>query len=137
MKVKLDSYGIAPKKAHKEDAGFDLFTPDDICVPAGEERTVSIGVHVEIPYGYAGFIKTKSGINVNRSCTTEGVIDCGYAGEIKVLIRNHGPHPQYFDAGDKIAQLCLVKISEDSDVEIVKKIAAGERGNGGFGSTGK
>lgn len=137
MRVKLDEGAFAPEKAHKEDAGFDLRTPKSFYVNKRGKAAIDTGIHVEIPYGYAGMIKSKSGINVKRHCLTEGVIDAGYSGSIVVKMYNHGVRTEYFEAGDKIAQLVLVKISEDSDVEIVDEIEGGARGNNGFGSTGR
>lgn len=136
MNVMLDTGAYKPVKAHKEDAGFDIKTPVHIAVPPHESRMVNTGVHVEVPTGYVGMIKTKSSI-IKRECTTEGVIDAGYTGAIRVAIFNHGNETQYFEPGDKITQLVLEKISTDCKVKIVKSFKSSMRGDGGFGSTGK
>lgn len=145
IKVSLDNGAYMPEKAHAEDAGFDLRTPINLAlepVSTGGVSakcgmiTVDTGVHIEIPKGYVGMIKSKSGLNVNHNIITEGVVDAGYTGSIKVKMYNLGSHFKTFEAGDKITQLVILPIPE---VELVKvdAIDGGTRGDNGFGSTGK
>ena len=149
MKIMLDEGAILPTRAHETDAGLDLYTPVDVYVPRSEKSpgdafrgvfigsaTIDTGVHVEIPKGYVGFIKSKSGLNVKRGLTAEGVIDCGYTGSIVVKIYNHTPNSYHFDAGDKIAQLVLLPIITP-DLEVVDSLEDTERGSNGFGSSGR
>lgn len=75
MKVMLDSCAFAPTRAHKTDAGLDLRSPICIKVPAKGSAVIDTGVHVELPVGTAGFLKSKSGLNVNHDITSDGVID--------------------------------------------------------------
>lgn len=138
MKVNiiLDDGAYMPEKAHDADAGFDIRTPVEFAVYHNSYATVDTGVHIEIPEGYVGFLKSKSGLNVNRNLVTEGVIDSGYTGSIKVKIYNHGSKNELFMAGEKITQLVILPIP---DVELVQvdKFAETDRGNNGFGSTGR
>lgn len=90
INYKLDDYAFRPMKAHEVDAGIDIRTPIDITVRAHSSIVVQTGVHVEIPEGYCGFIKSKSGLNVRHDLTAEGVVDCGYTGEITVKMYNNG-----------------------------------------------
>lgn len=150
MKIKLDYGAILPTRAHDTDAGLDLYTPVDVAVPGSKARvdlglwtatdigcaTIDTGVHVEIPKGYVGFIKSKSGLNVKHGLTAEGVIDSGYTGSIVVKLYNHTGNYYYFDKGDKIAQLVLLPIITP-DLELVDELEDTERGDGGFGSTGR
>ena len=147
MKIMLDTGAILPTRAHPWDAGLDLHTPKHFAVPAMENdsyyeevqtgsATVDTGVHVEIPEGYVGFIKSKSGLNVNHGLTAEGVIDSHYTGSIKVKLYNHTSQSHSFCAGDKIAQLVILKC-ELPELEIVDKLEETDRGDGGFGSTGR
>lgn len=141
IKVKLDEGAFAPESAHKADAGYDLRTPIDITVYGGDYAIVDTGVHVAIPEGYVGFLKSKSGLNVKHNLTGEGVIDSGYTGSIVVKLYNSASHfwgrkDVNFKRGDKIIQLVLLPIIKP-DIEIVDSLEATERGDGGFGSTGR
>ena len=155
MKVMLDPGAKMPTRAHAYDAGLDLYTPISCSVPATktwieiypEEHiqrtrskvgsvTIDTGVHVEIPEGYVGFIKSKSGLNVNHGLTADGVIDAHYTGSIKVKLYNHTDNLYHFQPGDKIAQLVILKC-ELPELELVDHLEDTDRGDGGFGSTGR
>ena len=146
MKIVLDKGAKMPTRAHETDAGLDLYTPHNVVVKRSgayaEDGAVSIGyatidtgVHVEIPKGFVGFIKSKSGLNVKRGLIAEGVIDSGYTGSIVVKLYNLTNVPHYFEAGDKIAQLVLLPIITPQ-LELVDSLEETERGDNGFGSTG-
>lgn len=139
INVMLDEGAIMPTRAHAEDAGLDLYTPEDFALLSFgviDNYTVDTGVHMEIPEGYVGMLKSKSGLNVNRGVITEGVIDAGYTGSIKVKLYNLGKDIQYFRRGDKIAQLVILPIVTPA-LKLVDKFAETERGDNGFGSTGR
>ena len=139
INVMLDEGAIMPTRAHAEDAGLDLYTPEDFALPSFgviDNYTVDTGVHMEIPEGYVGMLKSKSGLNVNRGVITEGVIDAGYTGSIKVKLYNLGEDIQYFQRGEKIAQLVILPIVTP-ELKLVDKFAETERGDNGFGSTGR
>ena len=136
MKVMLDSCAFAPERAHKTDAGLDLGSPICIEVPAKGSVVIDTGVHVELPVGTAGFLKSKSGLNVKHDITSDGVIDVGFTGAIKVKLYNHGTKPYQVLRGDKITQL-VVFDCRFPDVEIVDELETTERGENGFGSTGR
>lgn len=93
MKVMLDNGAFAPTRAHKTDAGLDLRSQICIEVPAKGSAVIDTGVHVELPVGTAGFLKSKSGLNVTHDITSDGVIDVGFTGTIKVKLYNHGTKP--------------------------------------------
>ena len=143
--VQLDEGAIMPERAHDIDAGADIFTPFDFRVPpsrANRDGTVDIGyaiirtgVHVELPENSAGMLKSKSGLNVKHGIISEGVIDQGYGGEIVVKLYNLTGSEVTFPRGSKITQLCVMPVMYPSFRQ-VDEIGAGERGNGGFGSTG-
>lgn len=153
MKIVLDKGAVMPTRAHPYDAGLDLYTPVDVTVPgcmAWEEygkrinlyeaeagsAVIDTGVHLQIPESCVGFIKSKSGLNVNHGLTAEGVIDCGYTGSIRVKLYNHTTEPYHFKAGDKIAQLVILPCVL-LPLEEVDSLEDTERGEGGFGSTGR
>ena len=135
MKVMLDHGALMPTRAHEKDAGLDLYSPIDAVVYHGDSVTIDTGVHVEIPAGYVGMIKSKSGLNVAHNLTSEGVIDSGYTGSIMVKLYNHGSRAVEIERGQKISQLVIMPIITP-ELEEVDDLEATERGNGGFGSTG-
>ena len=136
LKVKLDEGAFAPESAHTADAGYDLRTPVLFAIGARESTTIDTGVHVAIPEGYVGFLKSKSGLNVKFDIVGEGVIDSGYTGSIRVKLYNNSNAVRFFDRGDKIIQLVLLPIIKP-DIELVDSLEDTERGDNGFGSTGK
>lgn len=145
IRVSLKDGAIAPTRAHDEDAGLDLYATHDAVVPAGGSLIMDTGVCVDLPeipledggrLRTAGFLKSKSGLNVKHGIVSEGVIDCGYTGSIVVKLYNHSGEDYQVKRGDKITQLCIVPVLTPH-VKIVDSIDGGERGEGGFGSTGR
>lgn len=136
MNIQLDKQALMPVRAHNMDAGLDLISPVDMVIPERGSVTVDTGVHIELPPNTAGFLKSKSGLNVKYGVTSEGVIDVGYTGSIAVKLYNHSGMDYTVRRGDKISQLVVVKI-DTPDLVLVDKLADTERGNGGFGSTGR
>lgn len=135
MKVTLDPGAIEPRRAHELDAGYDIFSREDAVIFQNSSGTFDTGVHVSIPAGHVGFLKSKSGLNVKSGIQSEGVIDAGYTGSIRVKLYNHGTQAVEIKKGQKISQLVILPIVTP-DLEIVERLEATERGNGGFGSTG-
>jgi dUTP pyrophosphatase len=136
MKIKLDDGAKMPTRAHDNDAGLDLYARDTQIVPAKEYAIFDTGVHVEIPHGHAGFLKSKSGLNTKHGIVSEGVIDSEYTGSIVVKLYNHSGYDYKVEAGDKISQLVILPILTP-DLELVDELEATDRGDGGFGSTGR
>ena len=136
MKIKLDSWAYMPTKGHETDAGLDLRTPYEVTVPARGSVTIDTGVHVELPPNTTGFLKSKSGLNVKYGLLTEGVIDVGYTGSIRVKVYNHSDEEYVFYEGEKVTQLVILPILLP-ELEVVEDLNDTERGDGGFGSTGR
>lgn len=136
MKVLLDEGAFAPNRAHETDAGADLMSPIDIMVKAHDSAVIDTGVHVELPDGYVGMLKSKSGLNVKNGLVSEGVIDVGYTGSIRVKLYNHSDSDYNIHRGDKITQIVILPCIFPS-VELVDKLEDTERGDSGFGSTGR
>ena len=132
----LDKGAFMPVKAHESDAGFDIKTPRKVFLVARGSATIDTGVHMEIPHGYVGMLKSKSGLNVNHGIRCEGAIDSGYTGSIRVKMYNDSDKSYYFDEGEKITQIVILPIP---DVELVEvdSLSATERGDNGFGSSGR
>ena len=133
MKIVIDPGAYLPERAHDLDAGYDLRSPIRAYVPPYSSAII---VHIEIPEGYVGMLKSKSGLNVKHDITSEGVIDSGYTGSICVKLYNHGQNAYEVNKGDKISQFVIMPIVTP-ELEIVDHLDSTERGNGGFGSTGK
>ncbi len=137
MKVMLDKDAIMPQKAHVTDAGYDLYSREKQIVPAKESATFDTGVHIELPEGTVGLLKSKSGLNVKHGLVSEGVIDVGYTGSIVVKIYNHSGYDYKVEKGDKISQLVIVPLVNIGNLELVDSLEEKERGNNGFGSSGR
>ena len=137
MRIMLDDFAIEPERAHATDAGLDLKATQDFEIRPGDYHIEDTGVHVELPPQTAGMIKSKSGLNVRRDIITEGVIDEGYTGSIIVKMYNLGNEVQKFRKGDKITQLVILPVVVPRTIEIVREFTETERGNRGFGSSGR
>lgn len=134
LKVMLSDGARLPDRAHPTDAGADLFAPYDVVVPAGGSAIVDTGVHVQLPHGTVGMLKSKSGLNVRDCLVGEGVIDEGYTGAIVVKLYNHGGRDVVVEAGRKLIQLVVMPVAYPEIVQ-VDEIDGGPRGDAGFGST--
>lgn len=136
LKVVLDNGAQLPTKAHDVDAGYDIYSPEIRYIKAGQSEVIDTGVHIQIPKGYVGMLKSKSGLNVKHGLVSEGVIDAGYNGSIAVKLYNHSFSDYYIQKGDKITQLVIMPIA-DTELVIASSLEDTERGNNGFGSTGR
>lgn len=124
-----------PKRAHRTDAGADLFSYEECEIYPGEQKLVDTGIAIKIPEGYGGFIfnrssQGKKGITIPHSV---GVIDSDYRGTLKVLLKNIGEDPYTIEQGDRIAQLVIQPVQIVNFKDVWNDT---ERGTGGFGSTG-
>ena len=136
-KIMLNKFALIPTRAHKNDAELDLRTPHDIVIPSGGSALINTGVHIEIKENEVGLIKSKSGLNTRFGIITEGVIDTGYTGSIFVKLYNLGNETAQFKTGDKIAQLLIMPVIIPQELEVVNSLPKSERGNNGFGSSGR
>lgn len=136
INIMLDEGAFPPARIFPEDAGMDLFTPKDVTIKPGSYTVIDTGVHFEIPAGYVGMLKSKSGLNVKHDIVGEGVIDAGYTGSVVAKLYNHGKAVKRFERGDKIIQIVIMPIVTPKP-KVVKEFSQTKRGNGGFGSTGK
>lgn len=136
MKVVLEENAILPTRAHELDAGYDLYSREDAVVYGGDSWTFDTGVHMAIPEGWVGDIKSKSGMMVRYGIITDGTVDAGYTGSIRVKLFNLSHCAVSIVNGQKIAQLVIKRIATP-ELELVDRLDDTERGAGGFGSTGK
>ncbi len=127
-----------PRYAHDGswgDLAADLHAAEAVTLPAGQTVLVPTGLAMEFPAGYGALVEDRSGLAIKGLTTLAGVIDPGYRGEIKVVLTNIGCEMKALAAGDRIAQLRLVRRYEATFVEVEELLEA-PRGTGGFGSTG-
>ena len=136
LNIMLDNNALMPTRGHDTDAGLDLLSPINKIIPAHSNAIIDTGVRIQLKENTAGFLKSKSGLNVNHDITSEGVIDVGYTGSIVAKLYNHGDKDYAVKRGDKITQLVIVNI-EIPELNIVDEFKETERGDGGFGSTGR
>ena len=136
LKITLDEGAKMPTRAHSTDAGLDLYSMEDKVVPPYGSVTFNTGCHIEIPEGYVGMVKSKSGLMVNHAITTDGTVDAGFTGSIHVKLFNNCGARYLVEKGQKIAQLVLLPIITP-ELEVVDALEETERGQNGFGSSGK
>jgi dUTP pyrophosphatase len=138
---RLDPDATLPAYAKPGDAGLDLQANVDVTLaPGGGRELVPTGLAIAIPEGYAGFVQPRSGLALKHGVTclnTPGLIDSGYRGELKVLLINTDPsEPFEIRRGERIAQLVIQAVEVAQLVE-VDELDASDRGEGGFGHTGR
>lgn len=137
--IMLNEGAKMPTRAHDADAGYDLYAKNNaksVVIGAGCSAIFDTGVHIAIPRGYVGFLKSKSGLNVIHGIVSDGVIDSGYTGSIHVKLYNHGLQSYRVHPGDKISQLVILPIITPR-LEIVDSLDETERCDKGFGSSGR
>ncbi len=120
-------------------AGMDLRADEPFALAPGERRLVPSGLAFEIPPGYEGQVRPRSGLAVRHGVAlvnAPGTVDSDYRGEVMVVLVNLGVEPVSFARGDRIAQLVVAPVVR-ADVQLVDELSGTGRGGGGFGSTGQ
>ena len=130
---------LIPKKAHEDDAAFDLRSRVDAVLSPGRSVLIPTGVFMELPVGYEAQVRPRSGLALKHDImltNSPGTVDAGYRGEIGVIMYNAGTGDFAVSRGDRIAQMVIAKLPE---VELITagELSSSDRGEGGFGSTGK
>lgn len=135
---KLHPDAVAPTYAHDGDAGVDLCSVADLTIPPGGHAAVPTGIALELPVGFEGQVRPRSGYAARNGVTvlnSPGTIDCGYRGEVKVILINHGKEPFVITKRMKIAQLVIAPVTRVTFAEAAD-LSDSARGAGGFGSSG-
>jgi dUTP pyrophosphatase len=136
---RLDPAARLPVRAQDDDAGYDLHALHDARLEPGARAKIRTGIAIELPRGHAGLVLPRSGLAARHGIAlvnAPGLIDAGYRGELQVLLLNTDREAAFkITAGDRIAQLVIVAVAAPEVVE-VDALAATQRGEGGFGSTG-
>ena len=136
MKIMLDKGAKMPTRAHETDAGLDLYALEGKSISAKDSAVFDTGVHIELPEGTTGVLKSRSGLMFKHGLTSEGVVDVGFTGSIRVKLFNHSDEPYEVKKGDKISQLVILPI-KILPIEVVDSLDETDRGSNGFGSTGR
>ena len=132
---KINKEATIPTRAHTNDAGMDLYALENVLLNPNQSELIKTGISLSIPKGYFGKIEDRSSLGKKGLKTLGGVIDSGYRGEVKVIMRNLSNKKVIIEKKTKIAQLIIIKI-ETPTIEEVKELDNTERGSGGFGSSG-
>ena len=140
MKIKSES-GRTPVYATKGSAGFDIqaFTEEPIVLKPGQRMLVPTGYYFEVPAGYEAQVRARSGLAIKHGIGLVngiGTVDADYRGEIRVPMINWGDEDFIINDGDRIAQVIITSY-EKVDIDVVSELSDTERGEGGFGHTGK
>ena len=122
-------------------AGLDLraAVSSSLVLSPGQRALIPTGLRFEIPTGWEGQVRPRSGLAVRHGVTvlnSPGTIDSDYRGEVKIILINHGDTPFTIDSGDRIAQLVFASV-EQVQLQLVEELTVSTRGAGGFGHTGK
>ncbi len=137
---KLHADAVLPRYMTEHAAGMDLYTVIEtpLTLSPGARMLLPTGLALEIPPGYEGQIRPRSGLALKQGVAlvnSPGTIDADYRGEIGVIVINHGSEPVEFVSGDRIAQLIIAPVTHAAFCE-VDELEDSVRSSGGFGHTG-
>lgn len=136
---RLNTNSMIPTYMTRGSSGLDLYSAEEKIIPPGKWEMIATGIAVEIPQGYEGQIRSRSGLAKNHGIfvlNSPGTIDSDYRGEVKVILMNLGDEPFKVSIGDRIAQLVIVPVVRAEVLE-VEELSITERNDGGFGHTGR
>ncbi len=137
VSVTVGDGGVVPAYASPNAAGADLRASEAVEILPGERHAVATGLKLQLPPGHVGLVWPRSGLAVRHGIDTlAGVIDSDYRGELRVVLVNHGPESFHIAPGDRVAQLLLQRVERAAFITS-DALAETERGEGGFGSTGR
>ena len=137
LNVKLEAFGaIMPTQATEQSAGFDLYSIEEGRIFPGERKLINIGISIELPEQTYGQIAPRSSLAIKGIDIGAGIIDADYRGLVKVLVINNSGKNFVYNVYDKIAQLIVIKI-ENTKIFKVENLTDTERGDNGFGSSGR
>lgn len=141
VKIKLENgcEDLFPKKAHVDDAGYDLYSRIDAILEPLSGMAVPVGFSMELPSGYEAQIRPRSGLAAKHHITvtnSPGTVDANFRGEVKAILYNLGREPFIIQRGDRIAQMVICELPEIELVEATE-LSETDRNKNGFGSSGK
>lgn len=142
VKVFNNSPNELPKYETPGAAGLDLKSAVDYILKPGEYKMIPTNIHIKLPDGYEVQVRPRSGLAAKYGISvvnSPGTVDADYTGQIGVILINHGTNPFEIKIGDRIAQMVVNKVEQLNwvSVDSIEALGETERGQGGFGSTGK
>lgn len=135
---KEESDSILPNYAHPEDAGMDIYSNEEVVIPARSWGLVKTGFSMELPAGYEAQVRSKSGLSLKSGLivlNSPGTIDENYRGEVGVILMNVASTDYKVEKHQKIAQMVINKVEHFKTIEVTETSVT-NRGDGAFGSTG-
>ena len=139
IKIQLEADRSLPTYQSKDAAGSDIIYSGEypIQLLPLDRKDINTGVHIQLPEGYEAQVRGRSGLNKNHGIVVPtGTIDADYRGEIRVVVYNLSREPYIIEEGERIAQLVICPVVQ-ADWQQVEHLDKTDRGEGGFGSTGK
>lgn len=138
---RLRPEAVLPRYMTEFSAGMDLCCAlaSPVHIAPGERLLVPTGLAMAIPPGYEGQVRPRSGLALRHGLTlvnSPGTIDADYRGEVAVIVINHGGEAVQITPGERIAQLVIAPVRQ-VEVQLVEELPATDRGQGGFGHTGR
>ena len=133
--MRVHPEAVLPTRAHKDDAGLDLYCLEDLVVESGHGKVAKTGIAVALPGGHVGLVADRSSLAKKGIKNAGGVIDAGYRGEIHIVLWDISSEPIYLKRGERIAQLLILPMITPA-VQEVSALDETQRGSKGFGSTG-
>lgn len=137
---KTSTTAVLPTKAHRDDAGYDLYVDEERWLWPFQGADISTGWRVKVPVGCWGSLKNRSSTFTKRGIKIyEGVIDSGYTGPLKIVLQNMNWWPIKIRRGDRLAQLIVIRVVETEIWEVTQSLDSEgtTRGQQGFGSSGR
>ncbi len=132
----LDPRAILPKRSKPDDAGADLSSLDEVTLAPGARAVIKTGISMAIPPGYYGRVAPRSGLSIKHGLTTlAGVVDCGYTGDVSVVLVNLGQESITLPAGSRVAQI-IIETCAPATWNVVDQLPDSARGADGWGSSG-
>lgn len=139
LRVALEEGALPPEYRTAGSAGMDVRIAESVELKPHERKLVRTGMKIQVPEGYEGQLRPRSGLALEHGVTmanSPGTIDSDYRGEVKLILLNTGRHPVRLSKGDRVAQLVICPVAR-AEVVVVEDLEDTERGDGGFGSTGR
>jgi dUTP pyrophosphatase len=137
--LRYSNSAVLPKKAHADDACFDLYSCDSYHIYPNETCVIDTGFNIALPTGYAGMVCSRSGLAAKNDVfvlNAPGIIDAGYRGKLLVILHNASEDVFNVNIGDRIAQMFIHKVLPMIAIEVKELDYATTRGENGIGSTG-
>lgn len=137
IKVKLLSPDAkVPTRATQGSAGYDLYSAEDVIIPARSCEVISTSIAFGIPLGWYGMLTHRSSMAFKLDCVASlGILDQDFVDEVKIKMFNHGDDAIFIKAGDRVAQVVFMECLNGGQIEVVEELQRTTR-SGGFGSSG-